>query len=86
MDPGETTNRINAPPELKGVAGRMQVEMLKWLQATVDVVPYSYDLRFNPQMMWERVKDKVPEQKEAQVRQMIAEGVTLPAIMCVCTE
>lgn len=84
-DPGETTNRIN-DPGLKKVAARMQTEMLKWLQATSDVVPYRYDSRFNPRMMWEMVRHHVPEKKEAQVRQMIAEGATLPAIMRVCDE
>lgn len=84
-DPGETINRIN-DPKLKEVAARMQMKMLKWLQATADVVPYRYDSRFNPQMMWEMVKDKVPESKEQKVHKMIEEGATLPAIMRVCDE
>ena len=84
-DPGERNNCID-DPNMREVVIRMQKDVLKWLQATADVVPFHYDSRFNPQMMWEMVKHKVSEEKEDQVRKMIREGATLPAIMRFCDE
>lgn len=82
-DPGERVNRIH-DPEYAAVVNEMRGGMLKWLQKTADVVPYQYDSRFTPQMMWEKVKDMVPPEKEAAVREIIAKGATLPAIIRAC--
>ena len=83
QDPGERVNRIH-DPAYAAVVNEMRGGMLKWLQTTADVVPYRYDSRFTPQMMWEKVKDMVPPEKEAAVRELIAGGATLPAILRAC--
>lgn len=41
----------------------MRLEMLKWLQATDDVVPFDHDARFTPEMLWARVRGMVPPEK-----------------------
>ena len=84
-DPGETTNRID-DPALAGVAAQMQRRTFKWLQATVDTVPFAYDSRFTPQMMWEKVKNRVPRGQEDAIRALIAGGATLPALLRACAE
>ncbi|MPN38012.1 hypothetical protein SDC9_185534 [bioreactor metagenome] len=82
-DPGETTNRVQ-DPALMPVLSRMRLDMLKWLQATDDVVPFDYDQRFTPEMLWARVRRMVPAGKEDEVRQMIADNVSFPVLMNYC--
>ncbi len=83
VDPGETTNRVK-DPALMPVLSRMRLDMLKWLQATDDVVPFDYDQRFTPEMLWARVRRMVPAGKEDEVRQMIADNVSFPVLMNYC--
>ena len=52
----------------------MQRKMLKWLEATDDIVPFELDERFTPEMLWARVRGLVPPEKEAEVRKMIADA------------
>ena len=82
-DPNETTNRIH-DPALADVAAAMRLDMLKWLQATDDVVPFDHDARFTPEMLWARVRGMVPPEKAGEVRQMIADGVSFPMLMNHC--
>lgn len=83
LDPNETTNRI-ADPSLSPVVARMQYAMLKWLQATDDIVPFEQDQRFTPEMLWARVRGLVPSDKEPQVREMIGQGTPFPVLMNFC--
>lgn len=82
-DPGEKQNRIY-DPQLQPVVREMESEMLKWLQRTVDVVPFRPDARFTPEMMWARCRALVPEEREQEVRNLIAEGISLPMLMQFC--
>lgn len=82
-DPGETRNRID-DPALADVVTRMRFDMLKWLEATADVVPYEEDQRFTPEMLWARVRSLVPPDMEPQVREMIASGVSFGMLMGYC--
>ena len=84
-DPGETTNRIQ-DPALADVLTQMRLEMLKWLQATDDVVPFDHDARFTPEMLWARVRGMVPPEKTDEVKQMIADGINFPMLMHYCRE
>lgn len=83
VDPGETTNLVQ-DPALMPVLSRMRLDMLKWLQATDDTVPFEYDQRFTPKMLWARVRRMVPAGKENEVRQMIADNVSFPVLMNYC--
>lgn len=82
-DPGETVNRID-DPALSDILRQMEHSMLKWLQQTADIVPFSPDARFTPEMMWARCRSLVPPEREAEVRGMIENGVSLPALMQFC--
>lgn len=64
----------------------MRLEMLKWLQATDDVVPFDHDARFTPEMLWARVRGMVPPEKTDEVKQMIADGINFPMLMHYCRE
>ena len=82
-DPQETTNRID-DESLAPVVVDMQRKMLKWLEATDDIVPFELDERFTPEMLWARVRGLVPPEKEAEVRKMIADGTPFPVLMGYC--
>ena len=82
-DPQETTNRID-DEGLAPVVVDMQRKMLKWLEATDDIVPFELDERFTPEMLWARVRGLVPPEKEAEVRKMIADGTPFPVLMGYC--
>ena len=83
QDPWETTNCIDDPSLTETVAA-MRTELLKWLQRTADIVPYAYDQRFTPEMMWARCRSLVPPQREAEVREMIAQGISFTDLMAFC--
>lgn len=73
-DPGETTNRID-DPALETEKRTLQLELLKWLQRTADVVPRDFDNRFTEEMLWCKVKSIVPPGCEEDVRQKIRSGM-----------
>ena len=60
---------------------KMQIALMKWMQATADVVPYEFDSRFTPEMLWNKVKRRCPKEKEGEVLQIIESGVTLGQLM-----
>jgi len=82
-DPGERKNRIDDPEYAVRIAG-LKDRMLKWLEATADIVPFERDERFTPEMLWARVRGLVPPEKEAEVRKMIADKVSFPVLMGYC--
>lgn len=73
-DPGERHNRID-DPALAGEVSRLQTAMLKWLQATTDVVPYDHDRRFDDEKLWAMVGRMMPAGREAEVRKRISQGI-----------
>ncbi|MDD2956914.1 MAG: sulfatase-like hydrolase/transferase [Lachnospiraceae bacterium] len=79
----ETKNEIDNPDYQNKII-EMRLAMLKWLQATDDIVPYEYDRRFTPEMTWARVRNLVLPEDVERVKQMIAEGRKLPEIMQYC--
>lgn len=73
-DPGERVNQMENPlfaPQIR----ELQVELMRWLQATSDVVPYAYDQRFTPEMLWAKVKNQCPPGYEADVKEKIRQGM-----------
>ena len=82
-DPGETCNLIDDGGSADLVAS-MRLDMLKWLQATADIVPYEFDQRFTPEMMWARVRHLLRPEDEPAVRDMIANHVGFAKLMQYC--
>lgn len=82
-DPQERANEINNDVYRDTVL-RMQISMLKWLQATGDIVPFKEDQRFTPEMMWARVRSLVPAGKEAEVRAMIDRQISFIQVIQYC--
>ena len=55
IDPREMTNRIH-DGAYAGEIIRLERQMLKWYQATCDIVPLDFDARFNKEMLWSMLK------------------------------
>lgn len=81
--PRETVNRIHDPAPT-AVLTAMRGEMLKWPQHTADAVPYAYDQRFTPEMMWARCRSLVPPDREAEAREIIGRGIPFTNLMAFC--
>lgn len=79
-DPSEKTNRIH-DSQYQTQITQMQIRLMKWLQATADVVPYQTDSRFTPEMLWGKVKAICPKEHEAEVKEKIQNGITLGQLM-----
>lgn len=84
-DPGERVNCID-DPALAPLLADLRCRMLKWLEATDDIVPFEGDSRFTPKMLWARVRSMVPPEHEEEVRRMIDEGVPFPLLMGYCQD
>ena len=84
-DPGETCNLID-DGECADLVASMRLDMLKWLQATADIVPYEFDQRFTPEMMWARVRHLLRPEDEPAVRDMIANHVGFAKLMQYCKD
>jgi len=79
-DPQEKHNCIAYPAYADQLA-QLRWKLLQWLQATSDVVPHTYDRRFTDEMLWAKVKNFCPAAYEAEVKQMIADGVKQGPLM-----
>lgn len=84
-DPGECKNLIDDPACME-IIREMQLDMLKWLQSTADIVPFDYDQRMTPEMTWARVRPFVPEKHEEHVKEMIASGMAFGRLMSYCQD
>ena len=81
-DPGETTNIIG-DPAVADVVRKMQFDMLKWLQYSSDYVPYEFDARWTPEMMFAKVKGAIPPERHEEALRLIAEGKKLPELFAI---
>ncbi|MBT9778726.1 sulfatase-like hydrolase/transferase [Clostridium sp. MCC353] len=79
-DPGERINHISNP-EYAAEINSMRTEMLRWYQKTCDVVPYEYDRRFTDDMLWAKVKNICPPDRESQVKEMIKQGIDIGKLL-----
>lgn len=84
-DPEEKHNRID-DPALSGVLVEHQVALMKWLQATNDIVPLDYDRRFTDEMLWNKVAPLVPPAYETQVREKIKSGMGIGQLFGYCAQ
>lgn len=74
IDPEERCNLIG-DEKYAEVIGKMQISLLKWLQATSDVVPFERDMRQTPEMMWNSLKKDCPLELTEEVKEMIRQGL-----------
>lgn len=72
-DPEEQVNQVDNP-EIQQEREQLRYQLMLWLMRTSDVVPYDYDKRFSPEMIWAKTKKYVPKEYEEEIRQKIAEG------------
>ena len=80
VDAKERHNLIHSP-EHQETVNKLQREMLKWLQATDDIVPYEPDQRYTPAMLWAKAKPFITKDNEEAVKKMIEEKVDFPTFM-----
>lgn len=84
-DPGERENRIRQD-RYSTVIAKMERELLRWYQGTCDIVPMDFDRRFNAEMLWVTVKNRVPRGKEQLVREKIHSGAPLLVVLSYCAQ
>ncbi len=84
-DPKEKNNLIEAD-EYKEEVMKLQIQLMKWLQDTDDVVPYERDARFTPKMLWARVRGFVPKDKEEMVKGWIKDGMPFQVLIAKCRQ
>lgn len=82
-DPCETKNLIDEP-EYSDEIYKLQIAMMKWYQASCDVVPFEYDMRFTVDMLWAKVKAFCPPQYEQDVKNRIRNGAKMNEIIPYC--
>lgn len=75
-DPKELHNLYEQEKESLVVL-EMKKEMLKWYQATCDIVPREYDSRFTEEKIWAILRNFCSDEKEKQMRKYIRNGATL---------
>ena len=66
IDPREMTNRIH-DGAYAGEIIRLERQMLKWYQATCDIVPLDFDARFNKEMLWSMLKFNCKDDEESKL-------------------
>ena len=86
-DPGERKNLI-MQDSMGDIAADLRLRMLDWYQATCDIVPFEYDVRFTFDMIWCRVKKFCPPDREDEVKKLIRANskMHLPLLMKKCFE
>ena len=72
-DPKELHNLFGAEGT-QAVTADLKAKQLLWLMQTADAVPFDYDKRFSPEMIWARVRSLVPPEYEAEIKAKIAAG------------
>ena len=83
VDLQETTNRIE-DAEVAAEKMKLQISLMKWLQATSDIVPFDFDNRFTEEGLWNKVKSLVPPEYEEDVRSKIRAGMGIGALFGYC--
>lgn len=82
-DPYEMTNQIENQ-EYESIILNLKNQMLKWMQCTSDIVPFDYDRRMTETMLWNLVRNIVPANCEADVREKIKSGMGIGQIFGYC--
>ena len=84
-DPKELHN-VFGEAGTQAVAADLKAKQLLWLMQTADAVPFDYDERFSPEMIWAKVKRLVPPEHEAEIKAKIAAGANLFMLMQECRQ
>ena len=80
-DPCEQYNKIEEPAYAKEIL-RLERKLLKWYQATCDIVPLDFDARFNNEMLWAMMKGNCKDEEERTlVRDAVFKGMKMPMVM-----
>ncbi len=82
-DPGETTNLIDLP-EMRDTVAEMRFSLMKWLQATGDIVPYEADRRFTREMLFTKGRAVAGEGHDAEILAKIDAGADIGELMRFC--
>ena len=84
-DPKELHNVFGADGT-EAVTAELKAKQLLWLMQTADAVPFDYDKRFSPEMIWAKVRHLVPPAHEAEIKAKIAGGADLFPLMQECMQ
>jgi len=79
-DPQEKVNRID-DPALQGEILKMQHQLLNWLQATSDVVPWKTDSRFTFNKLWSMIGGICPPEYKEEARELAKEGGSIATMI-----
>lgn len=82
-DPNELINEIDNPIYKDEIQAK-QLQCLKYLQHTSDIVPFKYDARFTKRMMWAKVSGMVHEDDKEEVLALIDKGIAFGALISHC--
>lgn len=78
-DPHEKHNQVKNP-KYREIIMRMKEEMLNWYQSTCDIVPLDFDSRFNKDLMWSQVKNRVAPKDIKAVLELLEKKPTMVAV------
>ncbi len=82
-DPQETVNRIDSPA-CRDTVTELRYRLMKWLQATDDIVPFEPDRRFTPQMLLAKARGVAGEGHDAEIMARIEAGADIGPLMAYC--
>ena len=82
-DPQEKTNLIDSPA-CRDTVIELRYQLMKWLQATDDIVPFEPDRRFTPQMLLARARAVAGEGHDEEIMARIEAGADIGPLMAYC--
>lgn len=83
-DPKELKNTADEPAYAE-VRRELEHRQLLWLMRTADVVPFSYDSRFTPEMGWAMISPMVPAEYEEEYREKLKNGASPISLILECS-
>lgn len=82
-DPQETTNLIDSA-SCRDTVIELRYQLMKWLQATDDIVPLEPDRRFTPQMLLAKARGVVGKGHDDEIMAKIEAGADIGPLMAYC--
>jgi arylsulfatase A-like enzyme len=82
-DPKELHNVIDINEYREEILNHKEM-LMRWYLNTSDIVPFDYDMRFSPEMTWQKIKRLVPKEYEEEIKTKIAKGVNPFVLMNEC--
>ncbi len=71
-------------PSLQGVVTEMRLQMLRWVMATSDTVPFEKDQRWSKPMIMFKARRSVPPERMAELEALIDSGVPFISALIRC--